>query len=73
VRPPLPAHDATGAAAFARQIAADLGRPLSVVHVVPGDDYSLEGHDDAPSVLADEQPVLASLYDASAADRQLLG
>jgi hypothetical protein len=34
---------------------------------------SLEGHDDAPSVLADEQPVLASLYDASAADRQLLG
>lgn len=31
--------DATGAAAFAKQIAADLGRPLSVVHVVPGDDY----------------------------------
>jgi len=31
--------DATGAAVFARQIAADLGRPLSVVHVVPGDDY----------------------------------
>jgi len=34
---------------------------------------SLEGDDDAPSVLADEQPALASLYDASAADRQLLG
>lgn len=31
--------DATGAAEFAKQIAADLGRPLSVVHVVPGDDY----------------------------------
>jgi nucleotide-binding universal stress UspA family protein len=31
--------DATGAAAFAKQIAHDLGRPLSVVHVVPGDDY----------------------------------
>jgi nucleotide-binding universal stress UspA family protein len=31
--------DATGAAAFAKQIADDLGRPLSVVHVVPGDDY----------------------------------
>jgi nucleotide-binding universal stress UspA family protein len=31
--------DATGAAAFAQKIAADLGRPLSVVHVVPGDDY----------------------------------
>jgi hypothetical protein len=25
---------------------------------------SLEGEDDAPSVLAEEQPVLASLYDA---------
>ena len=34
---------------------------------------SLEGDDDAPSVLADEQPALASLYDASAADRQILG
>ena len=34
---------------------------------------SLDGHDDAPSVLADEEPALASLYDASAADRQLLG
>jgi hypothetical protein len=34
---------------------------------------SLEGDDDAPSVLAEEQPALASLYDASAADRQLLG
>ena len=31
--------DASGAAEFAKQIAADLGRPLSVVHVVPGDDY----------------------------------
>jgi nucleotide-binding universal stress UspA family protein len=31
--------DATGAAKFAKRIAADLGRPLSVVHVVPGDDY----------------------------------
>lgn len=31
--------DATGAAAFARKLAADLGRPLSVVHVVPGYDY----------------------------------
>jgi nucleotide-binding universal stress UspA family protein len=31
--------DAIGAAAFAQRIAADLGRPLSVVHVVPGDDY----------------------------------
>lgn len=31
--------DATGAAAFAKQLADDLGRPLSVVHVVPGDDY----------------------------------
>lgn len=31
--------DATGAADFARQLAADLGRPLSVAHVVPGDDY----------------------------------
>lgn len=30
--------DATGAAAFAKQLADDLGRPLSVVHVVPGDD-----------------------------------
>lgn len=34
---------------------------------------SLEGDDDTPSVLAEEQPALASLYDASAADRQLLG
>jgi hypothetical protein len=33
----------------------------------------LEGDDDTPSVLADEQTVLASLYDASAADRQILG
>jgi nucleotide-binding universal stress UspA family protein len=31
--------DAIAAAAFAKEIAADLGRPLSVVHVVPGDDY----------------------------------
>lgn len=31
--------DATAAAELAKQIAADLGRPLSVVHVVPGDDY----------------------------------
>ncbi len=31
--------DASGAAVFARQMAADLGRPLAVVHVVPGDDY----------------------------------
>ena len=31
--------DATNAATFARQIAADLGRPLLVVHVVPSDDY----------------------------------
>lgn len=31
--------DATAAAELAKQLAADLGRPLSVVHVVPGDDY----------------------------------
>ncbi len=31
--------DATEAATFARQIAQDLGRPLTVVHVVPGADY----------------------------------
>jgi nucleotide-binding universal stress UspA family protein len=31
--------DASGAAVFAKRIAADLGRPLAVVHVVPGDDY----------------------------------
>jgi nucleotide-binding universal stress UspA family protein len=31
--------DATGAAAFAKQLAVDLGRPLAVVHVVPGDEY----------------------------------
>lgn len=31
--------DSSGAAEFAKKIAADLGRPLAVVHVVPGDDY----------------------------------
>lgn len=31
--------DATGAAAFAKQLAAELGRPLAVAHVVPSDDY----------------------------------
>lgn len=31
--------DSVGAAAFARQLAADLGRPLAVAHVVPSDDY----------------------------------
>jgi nucleotide-binding universal stress UspA family protein len=31
--------DASGAVAFAKRIAADLGRPLAVAHVVPGDDY----------------------------------
>jgi Transposase zinc-binding domain/Putative transposase len=35
--------------------------------------HSLDAEDDAPNVLADDQPALASLYDASAADRQLLG
>ena len=33
----------------------------------------LEGIDDAPDTLADEQPVLASCYGASAADVSLLG
>lgn len=32
-------EDASGAAEFAKQVAADLGRPLAVAHVVPGDDY----------------------------------
>ncbi|MEX1361570.1 MAG: universal stress protein [Nannocystaceae bacterium] len=31
--------DASGASDFARAIAADLGRPLAVAHVIPGDDY----------------------------------
>lgn len=31
--------DATGAAEFAKAVAADLRRPLAVAHVVPGDDY----------------------------------
>lgn len=31
--------DAVGATELAKQIAADLGRPLAVAHVVPGDDY----------------------------------
>jgi hypothetical protein len=34
---------------------------------------SLEGVEDAPDALRDEQPVLASCYGASAADVQLLG
>lgn len=44
--------DATGAAGFARQLATDLARPLSVVHVVPGDDYLAA--EMIPSAVADD-------------------
>ncbi|MCX4246601.1 universal stress protein [Paraliomyxa miuraensis] len=32
-------ENAAGAAEFAKELAVDLGRPLAVAHVVPGDDY----------------------------------
>jgi len=44
-----------------------------LVRVLARHGRGLEGVDDAPDTLADEQPVLASCYGASAADVSLLG